>query len=49
MKPAKQANDQAQSDFSKKSASESATLKLKNTQSELATLKATASKLARSE
>lgn len=42
-----QANDQAQSDLaSKKAASESATLKLKNTQSELAALKATASKLA---
>ena len=44
---AKQANDQAQSDLAnKKVASESATLKLKNTQSELTALKATASKLA---
>lgn len=44
---AKQANDQAQSDLaSKKVASKSATLKLKNTQSELTALKATASKLA---
>lgn len=43
---AKQANDQAQSDLaSKKVASESATLKLKNTQSELTALKTTASKL----
>lgn len=44
---AKQANDQAQSDLAnKKVASESATLKLKKTQSELTALKATASKLA---
>lgn len=44
---AEQAYDQAQSDLaSKKADSESATLKLKNTQSELAALKATASKLA---
>ena len=43
---AKQANNQAQSDLaSKKVASESATLKLKKTQSELTALKATASKL----